>query len=190
MLNDLRIREDKMDFDFNNLQDIKLFTFFYVNEHDNLTKNEKLQILDFVKEANINQMKHLILTGQMTNDKEASLMEVDSYSYYLGKDVGHMQGVGQGVLAGMAAAAVVALATVAARKIYKNYLSNAAKACSKKSGIEKENCMQKFKKAAQKAKITELQKGLSKCPKSKDPTTCKSKLNINIAKEKAKMGEL
>ena len=87
-------------------------------------------------------------------------------------------------------AAAVAAVTVAGVKAYKRFLSKAARACSGKSGLEKTSCMNKFKKQAQAAKIKELQSGMSKCAKTKDPARCKSKLQGKINKEKSSMGAL
>jgi len=56
------------------------------------------------------------------------------------------------------AAAGAGLATFAAAKIYKNYMSKAARACAGKTGADKQACIQKYKEAAAKAKAKALKK--------------------------------
>lgn len=46
------------------LHELKEFTLYYILEHDNLTKKEKLQLGEFVKEANEDQVNYLLLTGE------------------------------------------------------------------------------------------------------------------------------
>lgn len=158
--------------DFNNLHEIKTFTCFYIDEHDRLSEEDKSKLHQFVIEADLKQMQHLLITGKMENDPQIMSEVVTSVD------------ITKPALAVVAAAAVLGLAA------YKNYFSKAAKACKGKAGLEKKNCIAKFKKQAQRAKVTAMQKAMSQCSKSKDPATCKQKLQTKITKEKAKMGEL
>ena len=82
------------------------------------------------------------------------------------------KGIGAGILA--------AIATYAAYKIYKRFLSKAARAC--KGDADKSACMAKFKDQAKQAQIKELKKGVSACSKSSDPGKCKTVINNKIAK--------
>ncbi len=186
-------------FDFNNLHDIKAFTTFYINEHDRLTEDDKDILYTFVDNANIDQLKNLLVTGKMTTHPLTEFRVAPLHVGIPAQTKGVFQamsgkdysiGMIDGVTTGITAVALVALASAVAYKIYKRFLSKAAKACNNKGGMEKTNCMAKFKKQATQAKIGVLQKGLSKCSKSKDPALCKNKLKVKISKEKAKMGEL
>jgi hypothetical protein len=180
-----------MNLNFGKLDDIKIFTSFYIDEHDNLSDDEKSQLHQFVIEATMDQMKCLLIEGIMkdkTSLREggwgAAVSAINNYKDPIGASFK------AGQASGMQAAAVVALAGALAYKAYKRFLSKAAKACKGKSGVEKTNCMSKFKQDAQKAKIQAMQSALSKCGNTKDPTTCKQKIQAKISKEKAKMGQL
>ena len=67
-------------------------------------------------------------------------------------------------------------------------MSQAGKECKGKSGVEKTNCLAKFKQKAQAEKIKTMKAAMAKCSKTKDPATCKNKIQLAISKEKSKMG--
>lgn len=84
------------------------------------------------------------------------------------------------------AAAIAAAAIYAGYKIYKRFFSQAAKACSGKSGAEKTVCMNNYKKQAIQKQISATQSAAAKCSKSKDPAKCKSAIAKKIASLKSK----
>lgn len=90
--------------------------------------------------------------------------------------------IGAGILA--------AIAIYAGYKIYKRFLSKAAKSCKDLSGAEKTTCINKFKKQALEGQEKELKKGLSACSKSSNPAKCKVIVNNRISKIKAKQAKL
>jgi hypothetical protein len=83
-------------------------------------------------------------------------------------------------LAYMGVGAIVALMAYASYKIYKNYLTKAARACSEKSGQEKKMCMKEFEIDGLTAQMTDLRRGLSACTKTKNPDKCREALNKKI----------
>lgn len=89
--------------------------------------------------------------------------------------------------AGMAVggAAVAALVIYAGYKIYKNYLSRAAKSCA--GSPDKSTCMKQFKNKATQAQISQLRSGSGKCAQSKDPGKCKAAINAKISSLQGKM---
>jgi len=91
---------------------------------------------------------------------------------------------------GMGYTALVAAATAISYGVYKDYLSKAAKACKGKSGLEKQECMVKYKKKALQKRIEVLKKGLIDCKKTNKPDKCKKKVQDQINREKKKLGEL
>lgn len=86
------------------------------------------------------------------------------------------------VIGGLAAAALV---SYAAYKIYKNYLSKAARSCS--GSADKSTCMKQFKNKAIQAQISKLSSGMGSCAKSKNPAKCKAAIQGKIAKLKGKI---
>lgn len=89
--------------------------------------------------------------------------------------------------AGMAlgGSALAALLGYGAMKLYKNYFSKAARACSGQA--DKAGCMAQYKANAIKAQIADLSKAASACAKSKNPEACKAALQAKINKLKAKV---
>lgn len=83
---------------------------------------------------------------------------------------------------GLAAAALVGMA---AYKIYKNYLSQAARSC--KNSPDKSACMNQYKNKAVQAQIAKLSSGMGQCSNSKDPQKCKAAIQNKIAKLRSKM---
>lgn len=173
--------------EFNNVDDLKMFTFFYINEHSRLTKEEKTILFDFAKDATPKQLECLLNTGRMVDVENLSEDHTSGGLIYT-SSTSTPQQVWNTSWQGMAAAAAVALALAAGYKIYRDYLSKAARACKGKKGDDLVNCRSEFKKKAQRAKVAALQKSMSKCAKTKDPNACKNKLRAKIAQEKAKMG--
>ncbi len=51
-------------------KDLKLFTGYYINLQENLNNEDKIQLLNFVKESSGEQIKSLLLTGQMRTLEE------------------------------------------------------------------------------------------------------------------------
>lgn len=90
-------------------------------------------------------------------------------------------------IAGMGVAALVALMVYASYKIYKNFLSKAAKACADKEGTEKKMCMKEYEIQGINAQLADMRKGLSACAKSKDPEKCREALNKKMLKVKEKL---
>lgn len=88
------------------------------------------------------------------------------------------------------AAALLALISYGAYKLYKNKFSAAAKACAGRKGPEKAACMAKAKKAAIMAQIADMRKASSACAKAKDPAKCKAAAGAKIQKLQAKAAKV
>jgi hypothetical protein len=98
--------------------------------------------------------------------------------------------------AGMAVggAALAALALYASVKLYKRFMSKAAKSCAGQSGSAKTLCMKKYQHGAIAAQVKDLGTAMNACAKSKSPEKCKvpiqkkiSTLQVKMQKMKAKM---
>jgi len=96
----------------------------------------------------------------------------------------------KGAVIGAGAAVLAALIARYAYQKYKDTYSKAAKACSKKTGAAKQECMLKFRKDAIKKQIATLNSERSKCKKSKDPAKCQALLKKKADKLKKKMAKL
>jgi hypothetical protein len=169
--------------------EIKIFAVYYINEQENLTKVDKKILVDFVKNANKNQVLKLLQTGTMLHEanwaaeipeRAKGLFDFEKTTTDLARQSGSVEG--------MAIAAVIAGILSTAYLVYKRYLSKAAKACKDYKGVQRKECIAKFERMAIQAKITSISKGLSACAKSKDPAKCKAKLQSKIAAEKQKLG--
>jgi len=101
-----------------------------------------------------------------------------------GKAVAGFAKTSPGIVGG---AAIAALALYASYKVYKRFLSKAAKACGGRSGAEKTSCMKKFQISAYNAQIKDLQAASGGCSKSKNPGKCKMSIAKKIYKIKQKM---
>jgi peptidoglycan hydrolase CwlO-like protein len=89
---------------------------------------------------------------------------------------------------GAAAIALAGAIATVAYKVYKAKFSKAAKACVQYKGIEKQECMLKFKKQALQTKVQVLQKGASKlCAKNKNPGECRARIQAKIAETNKQM---
>jgi hypothetical protein len=94
---------------------------------------------------------------------------------------------GQGKALG--AAALLALISYGAYKLYKNRLSAAAKACAGKKGSEKAACMNQVRKAALQAQIANMKRAEAACSKTSNPAKCKAGVNAKIAKLQKKLSK-
>ena len=175
------------------MSDTKLFAGYYVYFQENLSNKDKITFFNFIKEATDNQVSHLLITGKMVSEETIppeimseytswyqSLNEINlnnlegsDYLRHIQSDRFIRQGVYKGqtqgamVVGGIAAAALAAALAV---KVYKNYLSKAARACKGKKGPDKQQCMRKAKVDAIKQKIMSLTKAQgAACKKTKQP---------------------
>jgi len=48
------------------MESLKIFTAYYIDLQENLSNKDKIQLLNYVKEADEGQIKHLLLYGSMT----------------------------------------------------------------------------------------------------------------------------
>lgn len=61
--------------------ELKVFAMFYINEHDNLTKKQKLQLMEWVKDTDTGNVINLLITGEPKNLSLAAKSKVmESFS--------------------------------------------------------------------------------------------------------------
>lgn len=94
--------------------------------------------------------------------------------------------------AGMAVggAALAALALYASVKVYKRFMSKAAKSCAGQSGSAKTMCMKKYQHGAIAAQVKDLGSAMNACAKSKTPEKCKVPIQKKISKLQVKMQKM
>ena len=85
---------------------------------------------------------------------------------------------------------VVAAATAAGHRVYKVFLSKAARQCRGLGGPEKRECIVKFRKAGYQAKLNSYIKARNDCRSTKDPQRCVRHIDLKIKRVKYKMGTL
>jgi len=86
--------------------------------------------------------------------------------------------------------ALLALLVYLGVKAAKLYSTKAKRACSHLKGKEREDCIKKFRINALKVKIAILQRGKSKCSKTKNPQECKNAIDNKIDKIRLRLRAL
>lgn len=196
------------------MDNLKEFTFHYINTHDKLSLDEKKQIWEFVKTASENQVINLLLTGKMNEEDNAvreniNLLEeasniaaqVDAavlkqmIAAIFGKGAmyqipilgqGPQIGAGVTLVGGILAAVLITLSY----QTFKIIFSKAERKCIKLEGIQKEACRVGVKLHAKKEQLKKLQQSLAICEKTKKSDKCKAKLNAKIGKVKTEINTI
>ncbi len=183
---------------------LQVFAGSYVTESDNITKEDKLKLVGFIKAADKSQILSLLTTGMMTEsnrimESQAALngmeMFIENLVYekvkmgstgaspkqYYKKFAGQKLNVPVSKTGkGIAAAMVVAAAAAAAYAVYKGVLSKSARAC--KGASDRAACLHKFKMDGLKAQVIKLKSGAAKCASTKNPDKCRASIGKKAAK--------
>lgn len=166
------------------LNNLKILTFSYIAEHDRLTKDEKLQLGEFVKEANKDQVLNLLITGYPQS--EAISKKFVKENKKLISEIDGELALGSAIIAG---GAVLSLSIIsAAYHVYRDHISKVGKRCVKyDTGPEKKWCMAKVKVEGYAKQIKALQVGMKKCQKTKEATKCANKIKQKIVNLQGKV---
>lgn len=70
---------------------------------------------------------------------------------------------------------------MSAYRLYKEYLTKAARKCDTFTGRDKTLCMTKYKMEATRAQMEKLRKSLSKCEEAKYPQKCQERIKEKIS---------
>lgn len=194
------------------LRVLKVYAATYVVESNSSNEN-KLELLNFIKESDKDHILSLLSTGSMNlNENVGMLVETeyiieDSIAAWNAKRV-IKKGINKGdnpfralhkgvdtygktkavvdTAKGAAVGAVVGAAVGAAVELGLKMLS-IRKACKGKKGEEFNKCSRAWHNKRIGAQINLLQRGLSNCKGTKDPAKCKGKIQVKINKLKSKM---
>jgi hypothetical protein len=90
----------------------------------------------------------------------------------------------------VAGAAIVLTAITASIILYKRFLSKSARACKGRKGLDRENCIAKFRIAGYQASMKSLQSSLSSCSQTKNTAKCKSKMQDKMLSYASKIRKL
>ena len=101
------------------------------------------------------------------------------------KKQNYQQEIGPGLMAISATSLLMA-----AYRMYKDYLSKAARSCDTMEGRDKTLCMTKYKMEGTRAQMEKLRKSLSKCQEAKYPQKCQERLQEKISKLRDKYKKL
>ncbi len=164
------------------LNELKLFTAIYTMEHDNLSKKDKFEILEFIKDANEHEINYLLETGEV---KKGVISEVAVHQG-LGKVIVSLSQGEVTVGAALAASAILWLAYKKARSAFSPRECKDLKVGS--SGHRM--CTLKGKIAKEQGALGVITSKRSLCNKSKDPNKCVQKLSNRVAQIKAKIQKL
>jgi len=177
------------------MSDLKLFAAYYIDLQENLSQDEKINLLTYVKEADDYQIKHLLLKGYKVKQlSENEKVEIDEAPIGIAQGLGWRPGSywsqdveRLGYKSGLVDAAIIAAILALGYKIYKDYISKAGKACRDYSGDKKKDCIIRFKQQALRARISGLTQAKAKCKTAKKPEKCNRKIDEEIAKLKRKL---
>lgn len=165
----------------------KMITKQLVLASSNISETKKLKLVNFIEEA---EEKHLDVI--LSDSNYIGLSESDiKFIKVIYKDLPfdykklvQFQEDKQYIITEFVL--TVALITLG-YKIYKKFLSKAARTCKKFSGMKKTKCINEFKKDGIKAQISVLERGKSSCSKTRNPSACKVKIKEKVKKLKLKL---
>lgn len=175
-------------------KDLKLLAGYLVMESDH-SDSAKKQLLNFIKEANVYQLKAFILNDEIESldedsydiiEKRFNILENEIFqdfdeSEIITEDVETVAKAAIATLIGGPAG----LALYGAYKLYQRYMTQAGRAC--RHAINRRACRKQYKINAVKLQIKELQKGISKCDQSKKPEKCRSIFEKKIKQLEARL---
>jgi hypothetical protein len=175
-------------------KNLKLLSGYLVMESDS-SDSAKKQLLNFIKDANVYQLKAFILNDEIENLDEDSYNIIEKRFNILENEVFQELDEFETITEDVETVAKAALATViggpaglilyGAYKLYQRYMTKAGIAC--RNAINRRTCRKQYKINAIKLQIKELEKGISKCSKAKNPEKCKSAVEKKIKQLEARL---
>lgn len=202
-----------------NSEDLKLFAIFYIKEDEVLSNKEKIQLMEFVEQAQDEEVLFLLATGQMPGERivevknhgDAFRIE-ESYEaakgiakagFYVGKagfqgmktyktfkgDSKHESPVGQSTMF-LGGTAAASFAAAVSYKLKKKHLVKMGLQCDKEKGKAKKVCYNKIRRDAIRVEIVSLSSMKVKCRKTKDSEKCIKKIEQRIKELQNRMDSI
>ena len=165
------------------LKELKLTALAYIDLQENLSEEDMVNLLNFVKKANEDQIYTLLISGDIQGIEEAesfiaesqdqvsklnSLLEIDPFT------------AGLGLWGAATAVGALTVPTILATKLYKRFLTGMGRACAGRFGADLSTCRRKFKLNA---KVRALTQAKTKCAGNRK---CVDKMNEKISKARRK----
>jgi hypothetical protein len=159
---------------------MKLGLIYIFSENDKLSKQAKLQLINFIEQADEYQLKVLAMDGEIVAesklDEQARQIISDRFKTF-------------SELAPIGWAAIVAMAAVIGAKRRKVMLKKYNAGCLGKKGKVLKVCMQQGTVKAYKDEISMYKSQMGKCSQTKKPEKCKKALGKHIVKAQTKMAK-
>jgi len=152
----------------------------------------KLEVINFIKEAEDTQVEAFLITRKMLNKEESNRIVEDFVSGFQSTIAGSGIPLGQtgAVIAGMAGLAAAILLIKVGSKVYYDYVHKLHKQCREYKGDARQICTWKVAMMGRKKKIQVLSKAAVRCSKTKDRKKCVDKIASKIRDEKQEVRDL
>lgn len=201
------------------LNDLKLVALFYINEDEVLSDRDKFKLMEFVEKSEQKDILLLLATGQMPGNEILTIEEsegafrISEFIYMshplsgvLATNLARMGYHGYktwksikdpwkehektGHELGTATTAVSSFAAAAAFKIKQQHIEKLSKMCDKEKGMAKKVCHNKIRRDGMRHEITVLSGLKNICNKSREPNSCKKKIDTRIKVIQKKMDSI
>jgi len=170
------------------LNELRLFSSYYVVEMSNNNNNDKEIFLKFIKEADEKQLYYLLTKGSMLQKNDPKLNEFE-VAGVAGQTIVHLTKGDIQIGAIVAALAISAFALSVGMNFY-NELK--IKQCRgyQKGAVEYKRCAKRVKVKAHEKIIITLKTKSALCKNTKDSNKCKRKVGEKVIKIQGKINKL
>ncbi len=160
---------------------MRLGLIYIFSENDKLSKQSKLQLINFIEKANEHQLKVLTMDGEIVAESkldEQTRQIIDDRFEALGEAIPVLGWV-----------AIVAMAAAIGSKRRRAMIKKYNAGCIGKKGKFLKICMQQGTVKAYKGEIAMYKSQMGKCSQTKKPEKCKKALGKHIEKAQKKMAK-
>lgn len=172
------------------LEDLKLFTLFYIKESKNISNKEKISLMEYVEKAEESDILFLLATGY-TPGRYIPIEELGGVAYRFYESEEELEKPwGYTTTSLMSTAIFYPLAYTISHKIKKKYMDKNMKKCEKESGSAKKACYNKIRKDAIRAQIVALSSMKVKCRSVKNTEKCIKDIDAQIKNLQIKMNAI
>jgi len=160
---------------------MKLGLMYMFSENDKLTKQAKLQLVNFIEQANEHQLKVLAMDGELV-----PVSKLDEHTRQIIDD--RFESFSEIGIIGVAA--ILTMASVLGAKKRRAAILRHQQGCATKSGQAKMICFQNAQLRGFKEEIGVYKSQIGKCSQTKNPEKCKTSLNKRVERIRAKIAKM